>query len=1063
MSKPDNKKQSNMNKSVVGASADSGTDTLSVPAATGTLLVEMEKPAIQPEPPASNEPPKQDEDTQAEFLTTPEISPYANVDQDILILQKNKYAALLQIEGVDMKLRSGEEQRRLIRRITKLFNSMEGPFSFYATIEPENIQPFLDRLETNRRTETDPNLRQEYYVEGDYTHKLERENGLTNRRYFVTVQPSPTDLKTGQEQQMNGLGVDSLDEKRLTVVQTIKGRFQVAFMGSDPDLVLTTAQRSRQKAQFQFQKRHDKKVPPVLADALHFRAQSFAEALTRLGNKAHVMKGDSLIETCARAMNSPLAGITDYENPLHRIGAAETEEGKDYLRIGDDYIGCIYVTSFPKAAKPAALFEIVRLKNVRMNIAMHATPINNKTADSQLKNREQLLLAVKSNENSAVGNVERNYKIESLRSLRKILGRGDGRIFRVGIRIAVKAKSRRQMQTDLRMIAQKLGEMGYGTAYATKNQRRAYFSTIPGYDQLAELSFISDRTIHPNMTGENIATLMPNPVAQYIQPGGVILGYSKSDGSIVVFDIYKGQNRHFIWVGETGAGKTLSILAMIKRLMLDNQDLEVFFIDPQGGVRPFAEAVGGTVINLGPEGNAVINPLDKYLKNGVGDSVGKLLIFLFPLFELMVRAELGPNQRTSISRAVKKLYKHFEDGESMLPTLALSFAKHPMYEPLRPYLLDFQEQNGTIQPGIMTQLEQIYAYLKAKYKIPTTGWVKGRPNAVRPKRPICQLADNRYWYTGEGENQAPFEFETEDLAASEGGKSRRSKLTANRPAPVWYPAPKWYKALADEFSQLVQEAHLFDALDETTRATAIIDAFSELALGMPTLVRLRPFLAAEGEINLVSNLEQFTDPEIFGNIFEGFTNVKLMKKFISFDLSDFDDDDFLRPIRIFQVSNYTWNVARADKKIRIFGIDEMADQVQSFPSVVHFYRRLWQRGRSKGLINIGIFQNFGPVLDNPAVLQCIENSDRVVMMRQSEQATHRIRRQFKNMTQGKLDTLIDAGEGECLMLMDGQTVHVQIGIADKNLKAWNTQQQKTEDTPVTNEVVATEPKSRKGV
>jgi hypothetical protein len=433
-------------------------------------------------------------------------------------------------------------------------------------------------------------------------------------------------------------------------------------------------------------------------------------------------------------------------------------------------------------------------------------------------------------------------------------------------------------------------------------------------------------------------------------------------------------------------------------------------------------------MDLGPKGNAIINPLDRYVLNGQPEEIGERLNFFFAMVELMTRAELSASERSTITRAGKRLYHHFEEGESMLRLLELTFMNNSLYAPLRPFLRSYIDpETNQRRPGVMVQLKGIYDRLREKHSVTSTGLVCGQGLGAAFKRPICTLgSDNRWYYAGAGETTEPFVEPA----------STHRKAHDPIPAAVWYPDPTWFKDLADDFSNLVQDEGVFDSLDLMALSSAIRDSFVELKLGMPILSDLMPFLAAEGAGNLVSNLEQYVDPEVFGKLFNGYTNVALDRRFISFNVLDLGEE-LLRPIRIFQAINFTWGMVRAVERPRMFCCDEFGILIQSFQEVGDYMKKLFMRGRKFGLSMTVIVQNVTSLLDYQAALQCVEVADRTILMRQQKTAIHRLKAHY-DLTDGQVNTLLGAEPGEALESINGRWLHVKYSIDPQHLKSFDT-------------------------
>lgn len=967
------------------------------------------------------------------LLTTPEILPIKGIGRGCVALNNGGYSAIGSVEGIDMKLMSFQEKNSVVRRLTQMFNSMNGPFAFYCVTKPRDMKPYLNELERRRVAEMNPERRQQYWVESNFIERLNEENALTQRDFYFSVNATPADLNSSI-----GAGAgsdDDGDDRPQGLAQTFVSRLK-EVLGQDP-AQYQVASKGKPEPKRSFRTGNES-VPAAISEALRFRTQSLADQFNSIRMPAKLLDSEGLTRTLGKLLGSAtttaITGRT--ANPLMRIGGFALEEHPDFLKLTDtntgqnSFVGSIYVTDFPKHLRLGSLFEIVRFKDIQMFMSLQVKPLANQQAENKLKSRQQILWAVAATDNSSAGDMGRSYKIESIRDLRNVLAQGDARLFSAGIRISVQANTLKRMRADLRRVAQRLTEMGYPVATALRNQRRAFFSALPlGLDLLGQEKFIADRTLHPNMTGENLACLMPNCIVDASRGGGIILGHSKGDGSLVTFNRWALINPHTVIIATSGSGKTVGQLIEFLREMLKRPSLQGFYIDPQGVLSNFAKLVGGTVLDLGPDGNVVINPMDRFVLNGKPENIGPRLNFLNALFELMTRAELSATERSVVARAVKRLYHHFEEGESMLRLLELTFMNNPLYAPLRPYLRSYIDpETGERKPGVMMQLRSVFERLREKHNLPTSGLVAGQGLGKAYRRPVCTLGrDNRWYYAGGGETSEPFE---------EPAPAEPNNPHAAKPAQVWYPDQEWYNKLTEDFSDMVQEEGIFDNLDLTALSSAIRDSFVELKLGMPILSDLFPFLAAEGATNLVSNLEQYTDPEVFGKMFNGFTNVALDRRFISFNVRDLGEE-LLRPIRIFQAISFTWGMVRAVRRPRMFCCDEFGLLVQNFTEVGNYMRDLFMRGRAFGLAMTVIVQNVTSLLDYQAALQCIENADRVILMRQQKTAIHRLKAHYE-LTDGQVNTLLSAEPGEALEMVNHRWIHVKYSVDPQHLRAFDT-------------------------
>jgi type IV secretory pathway VirB4 component len=500
---------------------------------------------------------------------------------------------------------------------------------------------------------------------------------------------------------------------------------------------------------------------------------------------------------------------------------------------------------------------------------------------------------------------------------------------------------------------------------------------------------------------------------------------SRADGSPVLLNYWDLTNPHSTVCATSGGGKTVSMEHELMMEMLTNPKLQAYYIDPQGVLGNFANLVDGTMIDLGSKGKAIINPMDKYVLNGREEELGERLQFLRPLIELMLKCEMTATERSAFTRAIKRLYYHFEDGESILPILERSYVMQTLYAPIHKRLGE-----------VMAKLKEIYDFLREKYQIPTTGRVAGIRGATRPTRPVCHLEGGRWYYKGEGETATALP----EMKLKEGEA---------QPAPVWYPAKEWFNSLAQEFSRLVQEEGVFDGLDRVAKRSAIRDAFIELKLGMPILEDLMPFLAAEEIPHLVSNLEPYYDRAVYGDLFNGYTNVALDKRFVGFNVRDLDDP-ILKSIRIFQVINFTWGMVRGRRipgKAVIpcrFIVDEFGVLLETFPDVVNYVSTLFKRGRYFGLAMTIIVQNLSSLLDYPAAKECVENSSRILLLKQEKTALHRIQSHF-GLTNSQVEALLNARPGDALQKVNEQWVQFKYTVPKEHLAAYDTRPKQAEE------------------
>ena len=376
---------------------------------------------------------------------TPALLPILAVERGCLAQVGGSYAALIEIQGQNVKLMSEAEKRASVRQLDQLLSASTGPVSFYASVRPHHLDSEIAEIETLLKAERNPALYQQYLIQADHLKALSEEQNLTRRNYYAVVGLSQGDLKAAQDETQTKLGFG----------QRVKYNFISAFSSDVPNSTVTAAPASTATNSNRVQ------IPASLASQTLFRATSFADGIR---NRARVISdNDEIIQLLgglceSHSLNDPTA------SPLNRIGGVDFEEYPDYLKLGDTYLGSLYVTEYPRWLHPGSLFEIVRFRDIELDLAVHALPLDNSKTEEQLKNRQSLLVAVRANDANSVGDARRSDRIEGLHEIRRVLARGDARLFQVGIRLCVRAKSYEQMLADLRRVAQRFSELGFRTA-----------------------------------------------------------------------------------------------------------------------------------------------------------------------------------------------------------------------------------------------------------------------------------------------------------------------------------------------------------------------------------------------------------------------------------------------------------------------------------------------------------------------------------------------------------------------------------------------------------------------
>lgn len=163
----------------------------------------------------------------------------------------------------------------------------------------------------------------------------------------------------------------------------------------------------------------------------------------------------------------------------------------------------------------------------------------------------------------------------------------------------------------------------------------------------------------------------------------------------------------------------------------------------------------------------------------------------------------------------------------------------------------------------------------------------------------------------------------------------------------------------------------------------------------------------EGGADLALRLRKFTEGT-FAGLLNNQTNVEMANQLVCFSVRDLEDE--LRPIAIYTIVNYIWNVVRSEMKKRILVIDEAWWMMQHEDSA-KFIFALVKRCRKYYLGVTTITQDVNDFLTSPYGQAIVNNSSLQILLKQSPAAIDLIQKTFM-LTEGEKYLLLECGVGE---------------------------------------------------
>jgi len=143
---------------------------------------------------------------------------------------------------------------------------------------------------------------------------------------------------------------------------------------------------------------------------------------------------------------------------------------------------------------------------------------------------------------------------------------------------------------------------------------------------------------------------------------------------------------------------------------------------------------------------------------------------------------------------------------------------------------------------------------------------------------------------------------------------------------------------------------------------------------------------------------------------------------VAFSVRDLEDE--LRPLAIYTIVNYIWNIVRSELKRRILVIDE-AWWLMQYEDSAKFIYALVKRCRKYYLGVTTITQDVNDFLLSPYGKAIVTNSAMQILLKQSPAAIDLVQKTFM-LTEGEKYLLLESGVGEGIFFAGNRHAAIKI-------------------------------------
>ena len=212
------------------------------------------------------------------------------------------------------------------------------------------------------------------------------------------------------------------------------------------------------------------------------------------------------------------------------------------------------------------------------------------------------------------------------------------------------------------------------------------------------------------------------------------------------------------------------------------------------------------------------------------------------------------------------------------------------------------------------------------------------------------------------------------------------------------------------------------AISETYASRDITPESDFTKLTPPLMEDLQSVLEnMEGGAELADRLFKFTRGT-FAGFLNNPTNVEVNNRLVVFALRDLEDE--LRPIAMYMVLNFIWNLIRSQMKKRILIVDE-AWWMMKYPAGADFLFGLVKRCRKYHMGVTTITQDVEDFIKSPQGKPIITNSALQLLLKQSPASIDIVANTF-NLTEAEKQLLLSANVGEGIFFAGAKHVAIKV-------------------------------------
>ena len=557
--------------------------------------------------------------------STEPLVPIKKIEQNTVFLKEGGMRKVIMATGINMDLKSEEEQSIIISGFQNFINSLDFSIEFTVHSRRMAIKEYLDRMRAREASEANPLIKKQLNEYIKFIEDFVADNAVVEKNFFITIPFDPILLS------------------------------QLGKSPAEAGEVSETELSSR------FEK-------------LNFRTEQVLSGLRQLGVRAVILQDGELKELYRNFYNPK----TVEREPVPEdspIASNSIEMHPSFLKINDKFVKPLFILSYPRYIAGGWLGQIINLPEL-MDISIHISPVDTGIALKNLTKKTAQLNAeiMEREEKGLVRDPGLETALNDTENLRDTLQQTREKLFSVGVYAALYADSLQ----EVKKLEYHFTSLFDRSLISIKNpifeSWQCYQSVIPLCRNYMDIT--------TTMNTSPASSFFPFISPDLSSDQGLVYGLNLHNNSLVIFDRFELENHNSVIFAKSGAGKSYTAKLEVLRSIMMGSD--VIIIDPENEYKPLTEAVGGTTFKISLTSEDSINPFDIPVvpeDESVAEVLQSHIASLTGLIKLMVGA-VTPSEEGILDRAINETYA----SRDIAPGKDFSRATAPRLEDLETVL-----------------------------------------------------------------------------------------------------------------------------------------------------------------------------------------------------------------------------------------------------------------------------------------------------------------------------------------------------------------------------------------